>query len=225
MIRNTQKSDISSIGRVRVCLRLLKDEKLKGKVFVDVGSSFGWLEKKVSKEGAKEIIGIEPNKKALEFAKETVQGVTFLHGSALKLPVKSLSADVVSLFDVIEHTPKGSETKVLTEISRVLKKGGTLLLTTPNSHPISNILDPAWYIGHRHYKLINIVSLLKKSGFSINKAYIRGGFWTCVYLTMFYLDKWMLGSRALKNSWLERKYNGEFDRSGFQTIFIKATKN
>jgi len=54
----------------------------------------------------------------------------FLQADALNLPFKDESFDAVVSFDVIEHVQ--DDLKFLREIKRVLKRGGKLLLETPN---------------------------------------------------------------------------------------------
>lgn len=51
-------------------------------------------------------------------------------GSALELPIRSESMDLVTCIDVIEHLPQPD--KFFAEAHRVLRKGGYLHLSTPN---------------------------------------------------------------------------------------------
>ena len=87
-------------GRVKACLDLIKSVNPKGKIIVDVGSSVGWIERALAKSGAKEIVGIEPNKQVLEFAAKNVKGAKFILGDALNIPIKDKYADLCFLFDV-----------------------------------------------------------------------------------------------------------------------------
>ncbi len=210
-------------GRVRSCLEFVKAEKLSGKKIVDIGSSFGWLEKELVKSKAL-LIGIEPNKEAVSFAQVNIgSGVEFKVGSALEIPLLNKTADMVLFFDVIEHLPKGSEKKALNEINRVLKKNGVLLLTTPNSHFLNNILDPAWYFGHRHYKKNKITNLLRRSGFKVLNYQIKGDIFSVIYVLWFYFNKWILKLKP-KNGLLEKLDDKGYQKSSIATIFLKAKK-
>ena len=86
---------------------------------LDVGSadgpSVGWL-RRVGKHTALDIDprGLDPG------------GVC---GSALRLPFRDESFDVVAAFDVVEHCEP--ESTVLAELTRVLAPGGRLLLSVP----------------------------------------------------------------------------------------------
>ena len=65
-------------GRVLACLNLLKQYKLKGKTIVDIGSSFGWLEKELlAIEKSIEIIGVEPDSNAVAFSNKNIKNAKF----------------------------------------------------------------------------------------------------------------------------------------------------
>lgn len=57
-------------------------------------------------------------------------GRRFAAGDATRLPVADATADVVTLFDVIEHIP--DHATAVQEALRILAPGGSLLLTTPS---------------------------------------------------------------------------------------------
>lgn len=214
---------ISLNGRLKACLEFVRVEKLPGKIIVDIGSSFGWLENELKKSKAL-LIGIEPNKDAVSFAKtNTGSEVEFKVGSALEIPLMDKTANIVLFFDVIEHLPKRSEKKALFEIKRILKKKGVLLLTTPNSHFLTNFLDPAWYFGHRHYKKNELIGLLKKSGFKVLNYRVKGDIFSLIYMLWFYFNKWVLNSK-LKIDFLEKLDDNGYQKSGIATIFLKAQK-
>ncbi|MBI3397175.1 class I SAM-dependent methyltransferase [Candidatus Woesebacteria bacterium] len=212
------------IGRFRTCLELVLKQKPKGKTLVDVGSSNGLLIAKLSSSGIANFIGIDSNKVAINFARENINGAEFFVSSADDLPVKSDSVDIVTMFDVIEHLRVGGEVMALKEIGRILKQNGTLLLSTPNNNLLMNTLDPAWYVGHRHYGINNLKEMIEKSGFRVSKAEIRGGLWFSIYLIWLYFSKHMLGVNVPRNIFLERKDDEQFNKKGIHTIYIVAKK-
>lgn len=73
--------------------------------------------------------GCDISRNAIRMAKRNSNGVKFFVGDALKLPVKSSQFDVVIMNSVLDHTLNPS--KAVSEIYRVLKKGGTYLVTGP----------------------------------------------------------------------------------------------
>lgn len=212
-------------GRVRVCLKLVKKEKIRNKVVVDIGSSFGWMAKEVLKMRPKKYIGIEPDPEKVGYAKEKVQGADFLVGAAEKeVPVKSGTADIVTMFDVIEHVPRGKELAALKEAKRILKKDGVLLLTTPYNHWLTNITDPAWYFGHRHYEKNKMRKMFEKSGFMVESMEIRGGAWTVIYMLWFYIMKWVLKREINEESWLVKRDDEGYSRKGIFTLLVVGRK-
>jgi len=208
-------------GRVRVVLDLVKSQELKGKTLVDVGSSSGWLENEIQNLGLKKIIGVEPSDKARRQAQRNVRGALFLKGSADSIPLKDSSTDIVTLFDVIEHVPKGTENSVFLEIKRILVKGGILLLSTPNSSAF-DFLDPAWFFGHRHYSINKIKRMLLQSGFKVDRSEVKGKIWAYLYLIWLYVNKWIFAGVIPEIKWLEKKYDKDYLGKGFHTILLKA---
>lgn len=211
-------------GRVRVCLETVISLGIKGKTVIDVGSSIGWMEKKLLKYQPKKLIGIEPDAKAVAFAKKKVPDATFFVGMADKLPIASGKADIVIMFDVIEHVPVDGEPKALKEASRVLKRGGKLALSTPNSHPLTTIMDFAWYFGHRHYSKEKIERLVEKAGFKIESFEVRGGIWSSLNIDWHYFLKWVLKKPYITNSFLTEMDDKQFSKKGIHAIFLKAKK-
>lgn len=211
-------------GRVRICLEMLTAQTFKNKKVVDVGSSFGWLEKEVQSLGAKELIGIEPDAVAVAFAKKNVKQAKFMVGDALNVPLPKTYADIVALYDVVEHVPKGTELMVLKEMNRVLKTGGVLLLSTPFDSFVSKVLDLAWYFGHRHYSLKKIKEMLKKAGFKVVEMRVRGSFFSSFYLFWFYISKKLLGTSQPRSSFLERLDDSGYDSGHLTDIFLIAKK-
>lgn len=211
-------------GRVRICLKLLKAQNLRRKIIVDVGCSFGWLEREIENAGAKQIIGIDPSKRAVAFARKVTKNASFLVGDARRLPLKSNLADIVVFYDIIEHLPKGEERRTLAEIARVLKRGGVLLLSTPNKNVFSNIFDLAWYFGHRHYSPDEIKKMLSESGFKIFDISVLGSVFSSFYLSWFYVAKRILGTQQPRSKFLEELDDRGYDREGITNIFVVARK-
>lgn len=213
-------------GRVRICLKTLTSLGLRNKYIVDVGSSIGWLEEKLTKYAPKKLVGVEPDAGAVSYSTRRVKKAKFIQGHASNLPVSDGIADIVVMFDTFEHVPKKDERKVLKEVNRVLKKGGKLVLSTPNSNPITTILDPAWYFGHRHYNGEYLKSLIREAGFKISKFEIRGGVWFSIYLLWHYVMKWIFKKPLAVNRYLLEKDDKEFSKiRGIYTIYIIATKS
>lgn len=97
-------------------------------VLLDVGSGNGILQEKL-KENI-EYIGIDyPTTIELGYS-----SMANIYADAAALPVSSESIDTVALLDVLEHL-KFPE-RAIAEASRVLKKGGKLLIHVPFIYPL-----------------------------------------------------------------------------------------
>lgn len=219
------KNKVPVLGRLRKCIEFAKDENIKNKVIVDIGCSNGLVASELLPLEPKKYIGIDPSPKAIKEAQENIKAAEFYISSAERIPLRDQKADIVLMFDVIEHTPKGTEPEVLKEAARVLKRGGVLLLSTPNFHFLTNILDPAWFLGHRHYKLEQLKKLIDGSGFKVQNIEVRGGLWFSIYLLWIYTFKWIFGVKVPRNKFLEVKDDKQFNRKGIHTIFVLGVKN
>lgn len=199
---------------------------VKGKTILDIGCSFGWYEKMAVENGVKSIIGVEPDKKFFHYARKEVPQANFVEGSAEHLPCKDSYFDKVVMLEVLEHLPLGSENFAVMEVFRVLKPNGEFILSTPNKHPLSCLLDPAWYFGHRHYSLNFIRKLLKYNGFTVQNEFVYGGFWELFRMLPHYFFKWILKKEDPFKNYFEKKIAVDKNNpNNFAYIYIKSTKN
>ena len=193
---------------------------------LDIGPSFGWFELMALNSGCSQVIGMEPKSDNFYAAQIEVPQAQFIEGSALDIPFQDEYFDIVVMFDVIEHLPRGSESLALNEIYRVLKKGGRIALSTPYKHPLSCVFDPAWYFGHRHYSSKGLHDLTKNVGFTIGGMEVRGGHYEMISSLLMYFFKWLFKSEIPFKSWFEEKKRGEYlgQKDGFETLYLYGTK-
>lgn len=86
----------------------------------------------LSDAGAREILAIDRDARAVSLAaSRPVSGVVRCVADGAALPVRSSSVDVITSFETLEHVP--SPRAFLSELARVLRQEGTLLLSTPNA--------------------------------------------------------------------------------------------
>ena len=95
---------------------------------LDVGAANSWIMKYLNEECDYISLDYPVTGAALYSATPDV------FGTANKLPIRSQSVDTVLLLEVLEHLEH--PTDALSEIARVLKPGGQLLLTLPFLYPI-----------------------------------------------------------------------------------------
>ena len=83
-----------------------------------------------------EVIALDPIKSDIDFLVENDMNsfhnsdVKYMHGYGEKLPFEDNSFDVVYSVSVMEHIASGNDLIVISEMLRVLKVGGRLILTT-----------------------------------------------------------------------------------------------
>lgn len=114
--------------RIDVVFNEFLIENIQTKKILDAGSGTGWFSQEAFKRGGT-VTALDIGPKLLKQVLKKCQ-VKTLVGSVLNIPVKDKSFDIVISSEVIEHTD--NPVLAIYEFSRVLKKGGTLILTTPN---------------------------------------------------------------------------------------------
>lgn len=102
-----------------------------GKVVLDIGGGTGRFAGELRKKGF-DVTVVDIDKQLLEYGASQHKHIKFVHGNALHLPFKDNSFDEVVMEQIIEHIPK--QQQVIREAHRVLRKGGRLILSTPNKH-------------------------------------------------------------------------------------------
>jgi 2-polyprenyl-3-methyl-5-hydroxy-6-metoxy-1,4-benzoquinol methylase len=207
-----------------------------GQRLLEIGCSAGYLTR-FFKDKTDRIVGFDINFPALQSAKERNREHSVICGSVEKLPFLDDSFDAIVMLEVIEHID--SDVAAVNEVRRVLKPGGTLILSTPNVGMFA-FLDPynvrkavqrkfsSFYNlaarlvrfesgqftdnmeRHRHYRLKELAHLLKKD-FTI-RAVHRGGLllYPLTAASISVAGRVWNNQRVLK--WLFRLLNWDFQR-------------
>lgn len=206
-----------------VCLEFSKSF-IVGKDLLNVGSWIGNYERLIESFPRK-LTSLEVEKEALEVAREAGIKSRLVHGSILSAPFPDGSFDVVTMWAVLEHLPEGTENTALSEINRVLKKGGRLFLSTPNYHWLNNILDPAYFlVNHRHYREPVLASLLEDNGFKVEKLEVKGGIISSLSGIMFYVFKYLFRRKMPEMVWLREVCVKECRKRGYADFYVRAVK-
>ena len=133
-------------------------EYTEDKVVLDCAAGTGYGADLIFHLGrAAEVFGLEVDAQACEYAKTTygADKVHYQTGSILNIPFEDEKFDVFTSFETIEHIE--NEEQQLSEVKRVLKKGGLYILSTPNDWQ-SNVHNPF------HVRTYTYESLTKSIG-------------------------------------------------------------
>ncbi|MCX6739602.1 MAG: class I SAM-dependent methyltransferase [Candidatus Parcubacteria bacterium] len=221
-----EKADKNLHGRLLYSVNFISDNDVADKEILDIGCGYGWCELNLLSRKAKKIMAIELTDKDLETIRQQIidPKLKVVTASACNLPFVDESIDTLIAWEVIEHIPKNTEDIMFKEAHRVLKPGGRFYLSTPCSSFLTNLLDPAWYFGHRHYSPGRLCNFASNQKFKVIETRVVGAYWTTLSILNLYFSKWMLRRKRIFNDFLNTKEDKEFARQGFANIFIKFQK-
>jgi SAM-dependent methyltransferase len=184
----------------------------EGGSVLDLGCAFGYGTAIVARRH--EVVGADASAAFVERARLRYRNIQFIQAPAEAVPFRDGSFDAVLLLDVIEHVHR--EEPVLAEIARVLRPGGTLVLSAPHkgllcwldslnvwdfitgggSHPPEEVI-PGGYPYHRHYAEADLRKLLAPR-FEVQRSERTGlGLVELLNLSMLALGKGLLHSQAV----------------------------
>ncbi|HEX7363410.1 MAG TPA: class I SAM-dependent methyltransferase [Bryobacteraceae bacterium] len=101
----------------------------EGKRVLDAGCGAGYGTALLAAV-AREAVGFDISREAIEYASAHYPEAKFLTGSATEFPAADGSADLVTAFEIIEHLAEWQ--RLVEEAYRVLAPGGVFLVSTPN---------------------------------------------------------------------------------------------
>jgi len=140
----------------------LKQQSLK---ILDAGCGTGKMMEHLSKYG--EPVGVDCSEWALAYCQK--RGIQNVHnGSILNLPFPDRKFDVVTCFDVLYHLNVQNDDKALSELFRVCKDGGLVLINVPAFEFLKSEHDIAVQT-RRRYTKAELKELVEKAGFKIKR--------------------------------------------------------
>lgn len=134
-------------------------------VALDIGAAAGGNTRVLRRHGWRPI--------ALEYSTDGAEvaarrGLTVVRGDATNLPARAAGVDLVTAFDVIEHIE--DDYLALAEIRRVLRPGGTLLVTVPCDMRLWSAHDVASH-HFRRYDRDGLRRAVTKAGLRIDELW------------------------------------------------------
>lgn len=117
------------------------------------------------------------DKKGIQTGKRDVSKIDIV-SDIIKMPIKSESFDAVLCVEVLEHLPQPLE--ALKEISRVTKKGGTLILTAP----FASLTHYSPYFFYSGFSENFYKENLPRYNFKIEKIYTYGNYFDFITLEL-----------------------------------------
>ncbi|KND49432.1 MAG: Alternative oxidase/tellurite resistance protein TehB [Parcubacteria bacterium C7867-003] len=177
-----------------------KDGKL-----LDIGSATGFFMELARFKGF-QVSGIEISDFAAEKGRK--KGLSITTGDIFTPNFASENFDVITMFDVIEHVPNPKET--ISEARRILKKGGILVINTPDAESFwAKILGANWQLimppEHINYfSPKNLGDYLSKNGFNVLLSTKIGKSFTIQYILKM-LYKWQ-GSKIFLTNLFSRGF-------------------
>lgn len=210
-------------GRGPFAVKLLQPQSTDS--VLNIGCFDGALEYYFLHNKVQKFRGIDLNTSAVAVAKDwatskALPSDTFQISAAENLPFEDQSFDKVLCLDVFEHV--ADEQKTADEIFRVLKPGGTLVLSVP--HDFLNFLDPdeltrgmrnfvRTYIRkkpllthpkHRHYSEQDLRAFFKKFEFATVHKCGTPAFWgLAMAYTAFGLPNSVVQTLSKATDWIE----------------------
>ncbi len=168
-----EERDLLDLHIAETIKQLMNKHGLKN--LLDVGCGTGRIVKYFCDKGYK-AIGCDNYNEALKAARKINKKNSIVKASAIKLPFKNTSFDMIISISVIEHLTSKDAEKFIKEANRVLKSGGFIFLVTPNfATPIRLLQGKKWF-GYSDPTHINfytpksLSALLKKIGFIHTKT-------------------------------------------------------
>jgi len=147
--RQMDGQTVNAVVNYQLLRRFVPDWSKKS--ILDVGSGYGLFLNETRKGGVQRAVGVELSDAEREFSTRQLNIETYRKLSELP---KNERFDIITLFEVIEHTPQPGE--VVDAACSHLKSGGSLIIGTDNfeSEVVKVLGDrfPKW-IPHQHISL------------------------------------------------------------------------
>jgi ubiquinone/menaquinone biosynthesis C-methylase UbiE len=154
-------------ARWELVAELLAGHVPPGGTAIDVGCGTGEVLALLGDTGARRVVGSDLSTEALGHAAARARGGALVVSRAERLPFPSACADVLVSLEVIEHLD--SDLTALREYRRVLRPGGTMLVTVPAYESLWGDHDD-WAGHRRRYGAGQLARAVGRCGFEVTRS-------------------------------------------------------
>jgi ubiquinone/menaquinone biosynthesis C-methylase UbiE len=222
---NFDDKPTSDVPRIKFSLEFSQKYLDKGCLILEIGCGIGsytWLVDRIN------CLAIDIDFDVVKVAKKYCSNSNFIVASALNLPFRAETVDLICMWSVLEETPVGSERQIITEIRKILTFNGVVLLSVYTNHILSKMLDPRFiFRGIRHHDHKKFFNLISECGLLVNEYTVRGGLNTLVSNFLVYFYKHVLKKKdGTIKKYFDKKSADEINSGvgGLVYMFIAAHK-
>ena len=177
------KAYIEQTAWTRLRLAAVRDlvEPQPGERILDLGTAGGAIAHFLSTFGC-DAVGVDAEPRAIATARSLFPGLAFEAADVTRLPFADASFDKAVAADLVEHLVDDELERMLGEVARVLRRGGTLSVYTPNVRHLVERLKAHDLILARNETHVglrdaeSLVSALKRGGFAVERNEWRPSF-------------------------------------------------
>jgi SAM-dependent methyltransferase len=182
-MRNLAEAYLNDTAWSRLRLAAVHDlvEPKAGDRVLDLGCAAGSITHFLSTFGC-EAVGVDSEPEAIELASALFTGLQFEQADVASLPFSDASFDKAVAADLVEHLDDSTFARMLSETARVLVRGGTLSIYTPNPrHLIERLKERELLLAQNptHIGLRDCATLeraLESNGFAVERSEWRPSF-------------------------------------------------
>jgi ubiquinone/menaquinone biosynthesis C-methylase UbiE len=137
---------------------------LEGKEVLDIGCGMGFRTVGIAKKGVKSVVGIDLDQDRIRQANNlardlSIHNINFIFMNAQSLAFPDSSFDLVIADEMIHHVE--NLPKVIGEVSRVIKRGGIMVISDHNKYSLFSELVRFIYFGKNREKLYSVYQICR----------------------------------------------------------------
>jgi len=204
LIGSLERTHFWFVARRALVLHLLERHgQRNASVVVEVGCGTGLLAATLAEEG-RQVVATDLRPEGLLRLRKAGVSAWPVQSSATALPVSEGTADVVLALDVFEHV---DDVQAIAETARILKSGGTAVITVPAMPSLWSSRDED--AGHlRRYTRRMLVDLIGRAGLEL----VEIRFYQCLLLPLVIATR-VLGKRWGSTQRVEERPRGWVNRA------------